>query len=235
MKRPLVLVAALAAVALLAFAFYRYEMLRAPTGGTESAVPSAVPDAASVSAAAAKGPPAPGAKARPSGRRKFRMTPHAAPRPLPDIRFMDGGGRAMSLADFRGRAVLLNLWATWCVPCITEMPTLERLQAELGGPDFEVVALSIDVGGLAAVQKFYRALGLKALGIYVDKHATSKRALKVPGIPTTLLIDGAGREVARLVGPAEWDSPEAITLIRRYLEMPPGTRQEAAERERRGS
>jgi thiol-disulfide isomerase/thioredoxin len=235
MKRPLILVAALVAVAALAFAFYRYEMPRAPAGVTEAVAPSAVPDAASVSAAATKEPPVPGAKARSAGRRKFRMRPHAAPRPLSDIRFMDGGGRAVSLADFRGRVVLLNLWATWCVPCITEMPALDRLQAELGGPDFEVVALSIDVGGLAAAQKFYRALGLKALGIYIDKYANSKRALKVPGIPTTLLIDGAGREVARLAGPAEWDSPEAIALIRRYLEQPPGTRQETAENKKRGS
>ncbi len=73
---------------------------------------------------------------------------HESPRPLPDIQFEDGQGEAMSLADLRGKIVLLNIWTTWCAPCRREMPTLERLQAELGGPDFEVVALSIDRKGL---------------------------------------------------------------------------------------
>ena len=139
------------------------------------------------------------------------------PRPLPELRFVDGEGRPLTLADFRGKVILLNLWATWCIPCIAEMPTLDRLQAKLGGPDFQVLVLAIDIGGLPVVEKFFRALNLKALGIYVDKTARARVALGVAGIPTTLLIDRRGREIGRLSGPAEWDSPEAIKAIRRYL------------------
>src|SRR5918995_3017081 len=93
---------------------------------------------------------------------------HESLRPMPDIEFENGQGEALSLADFRGKVVLLNIWATWCAPCRREMPTLERLQAELGGPDFEVVALSIDRKGLPVVKEFYEELGLRELGMYVD-------------------------------------------------------------------
>jgi len=137
--------------------------------------------------------------------------------PLHFVHFVDGKGRATTLVDFRGRAVLLNLWATWCVPCREEMPTLDRLQARLGGPDFEVVALSIDRKGLSVVAPFYRQLGLKALGIYIDESGEAASDLGSVGIPTTLLIDKAGREIARKLGPAEWDSPQMTALIRRYL------------------
>jgi thiol-disulfide isomerase/thioredoxin len=128
----------------------------------------------------------------------------------------------MSLADFRGKVVLLNIWATWCAPCRREMPTLERLQAELGGPDFEVVALSIDRKGLSVVKEFYEELGLQQLGIYVDASGTASRELSALGIPTTLLIDHEGNEVGRLAGPAEWDSPEMVTFIRGYIERQSG-------------
>ncbi|MEE8549042.1 MAG: TlpA disulfide reductase family protein [Alphaproteobacteria bacterium] len=140
------------------------------------------------------------------------------PRPLPELRFVDGEGRPLTLADFRGKVILLNIWATWCIPCLREMPTLDRLQAKLGGPRFEVVVLSIDIGGIPVVEKFYRALKLDSLGIYVDKTLRVKRDLGIVGIPTTLLIDRQGREIGRLAGPAEWDSKEAIKAIRRYLE-----------------
>jgi thiol-disulfide isomerase/thioredoxin len=139
---------------------------------------------------------------------------HESPRPLPDIQFENGQGEAMSLADFRSRVVLLNIWATWCAPCRREMPTLERLQAELGGPDFEVVALSIDRQGREVVADFYEELGLRQLGIYIDPSAKAPRELSAPGVPTTLLIDRDGNEVGRLLGPAEWDSPEMVAFIR---------------------
>jgi len=147
---------------------------------------------------------------------------HESPRPLPDVRFENGQGEAMSLADFRGKVVLLNIWATWCAPCRREMPTLDRLQAELGGPDFAVVALSIDRKGLPAVKKFYEEIGLEALPIYVDQSGSAQRALRVLGIPTTLLLDRDGNEIGRLAGPAEWDSPEMITFIRSYVEQRSG-------------
>jgi thiol-disulfide isomerase/thioredoxin len=147
---------------------------------------------------------------------------HESPRPLPEIQFENGQGEAMSLADFRGKVVLLNIWATWCAPCRREMPTLERLQAALGGPDFEVVALSIDRKGLSLVKEFYEELGLQELGMYVDASAKAPRELSALGVPTTLLIDRLGNELGRLLGPAEWDSPEMVAFIRGYIEQQSG-------------
>ena len=151
------------------------------------------------------------------------------PRDVPEIRFVDAEGRSLTLADFRGKVVLLNVWATWCVPCRNEMPSLDRLQAQLGGDDFMVLALSIDRAGLPAVKRFYEELGLQHIGIYVDDSGAGARALGAPGLPTTLLIDRAGREVARKMGAAEWDGPEMIALIRRQIEARPG-REESARR-----
>ncbi|HVB16787.1 MAG TPA: TlpA disulfide reductase family protein [Stellaceae bacterium] len=162
-------------------------------------------------------PVATGSAPAPAAPAAFNFTPHAAPRPLPELHFTDASSRQLSLADFRGRLVLLNLWATWCVPCRKEMPTLDRLQARLGGPGFEVVALSIDRKGLEAVQPFYQELGLKALRTYVDESGRAAREIDAPGVPTTLLIDREGREIGRVVGPAEWDSPQAEAVIRKYL------------------
>ena len=154
---------------------------------------------------------------------------HESPQPLPDIQFENDQGEAMSLAVFRGKVVLLNVWATWCAPCRREMPTLERLQAELGGPDFEVVALSLDRKGLSVVQEFYAELGLETLPIYVDESGEAQRALSVLGLPTTLLLDRDGNEIGRLLGPAEWDSPEMVGFFREYL------KRSAADEEREWS
>lgn len=142
------------------------------------------------------------------------------PRPVPEIRFVDGSGRTMALADFHGRVILLNVWATWCVPCRKEMPALDRLQAALGGPDFQVVPLSIDRQGAAVVAPFYRELGLKALPIYIDQTGRATQALHTVGVPTSVLIDRDGREIARKMGAAGWDSPEMIKTIRQRLEGP---------------
>jgi len=147
----------------------------------------------------------------------FALKLHPAPRVMPEVRFQDGAGRPLSLADFRGRVVLLNVWATWCPPCREEMPSLDRLQAKLGGPDFEVVTLSIDVNGVPAVRRFYREVGIKTLKIYIDPTTDAAGRLGFPGIPGTLLIDRDGRELGRTVGPAEWDGPEAIALIQRVI------------------
>jgi thiol-disulfide isomerase/thioredoxin len=115
------------------------------------------------------------------------------PQPLPEIQFENGQGEAMSLADFKGSVVLLNIWATWCAPCRQEMPTLDRLQSTLGGPDFQVVALSIDRQGLPVVQEFYDELGLETLPIYVDESGKAQRALSVLGIPTNAPARSRGR------------------------------------------
>src|SRR5215469_273008 len=137
--------------------------------------------------------------------------------PQPEIRFQDDQGHDLTLADFRGRAVLLNLWATWCVPCRQEMPTLDRLEARLGGKDFLVIALSIDRKGVDAVRDFYREVGVEKLAIYLDPSGKGSRGLAIPGVPTTLLIDQEGREVARKMGAAEWDGPEMVSLIQRTM------------------
>ena len=165
--------------------------------------------------------PAAETAAKPAATDPFKFSFFDQPRPVPELHFVDGEEHAMSLADFRGRAILLNIWATWCVPCRKEMPTLDRLQAELGGPDFQVVTLSIDHGGVPVVKQFYKELGLKALGIYVDQSGQAATALRTVGVPTTLLIDREGREVGRKLGPAEWDSPQVIAVIRERLRLPP--------------
>ncbi len=141
----------------------------------------------------------------------------ASPEPLDDVTFVDGDEKPVSLADFKGRVVLLNLWATWCAPCRKEMPGLDRLQAEMGSDQFEVVALSVDRAGVAASQKFLDQINVKNLVTYVDPTARVSKPLRVVGMPTTILIDRDGREVGRLIGPAEWDTEEAKRLIKSVL------------------
>jgi len=156
--------------------------------------------------------------AKPIAPAGFSFPLNTAQYPLPEISFDDGEGRKHTLAEFRGRTVLLNIWATWCVPCRKEMPALDRLQQKLGGPGFEVLALSIDTQGTPAVRRFYDEIGIRALAIYVDPTTRASDMLGVVGIPTTLLVDVQGREVGRRTGPAEWDSPEALALIGRYMQ-----------------
>jgi thiol-disulfide isomerase/thioredoxin len=159
----------------------------------------------------------PEAPLRAGSDRVFKLTAHASPRAIANVDFEDGQGRKRTLADFRGKVVLLNIWATWCGPCRKEMPTLDRLQQRLGGPGFEVVALSIDRGGQAAVKSFFDEIDVKALAIYVDPTTDAQAKLDIIGVPTTLLLNREGREVARYVGPAEWDRPEVIEFVERYL------------------
>ena len=136
-----------------------------------------------------------------------------APVPVPELQFTDSDGQPRTLADFRGRIVLLNLWATWCLPCRKEMPTLDRLQAALGGPDFEVVALAINRGGLEVVKKFYADVGIQHLAIHNDISGKANFELATAGLPTTLLIDRQGQELGRLVGPAEWDASDMVAFL----------------------
>jgi len=138
------------------------------------------------------------------------------PEALPAVAFTDGAGKPMTLGDLKGRIVLLNLWATWCAPCRKEMPALERLQKELGSDRFEVVALSVDRGGIEASKKFLDQIKVSALKLYVDGTGRASSTLKAVGLPTTLLLDKEGREIGRLVGPAEWDSEDAKHLVRHF-------------------
>jgi thiol-disulfide isomerase/thioredoxin len=144
--------------------------------------------------------------------------PATEARPAPAISFADGAGKSLTLADFRGKVVVLNLWATWCTPCIAEMPMLDRLQQELGDEGVVVLALSIDRGGSKAVTDFYERTGVRNLGVYVDPSMRVTTDLGAPGLPTTLLIDPEGTELGRVIGPMEWDSPEAIDLVRTAMD-----------------
>ena len=148
-----------------------------------------------------------------------RFVLHAEPRRLAPITFMDGTGQSLSLERFQGKVILLNIWATWCPPCLKEMPALDRLQGQLGGKDFEVVALSIDKGaeGIGLVRSFYASLGLHRLGIYHDPEGVAGFDLGVMGVPATLLLDRQGRELGRMSGVAAWDGPESVALMRRYI------------------
>lgn len=146
----------------------------------------------------------------------FKFKIHERPKAIAPLVFADAAGNRRTLDDFHGKLILLNIWATWCPPCREEMPTLDRLQATLGGPDFAVVALSIDAGesGLALVRRFYREAGVQHLPIYIDSIGEAAGKLGSVGLPTTLLIDRDGQEIGRTVGPASWDSPEVAALIR---------------------
>src|SRR6516225_11846009 len=127
------------------------------------------------------------------------------PRLTQPISFQDGLGRTRGLADFKGKVVVLNIWATWCVPCRREMPALDRLQAELGGPEFAVVPLSIDHNGVDAINKFYSEIGIRNLPIYVDASGKAIRELGAVGLPTTVILDRSGQEIVRVVGPLDWE------------------------------
>ena len=140
------------------------------------------------------------------------------PVPLLSPPFKDGDGRNLMLSDFAGRVVVLNIWATWCPPCREEMPALDALQRALGGPDFAVLPISIDTGGIDAARRFYREIGIRDLGLYWGEDIRVQLAFAVFGLPTTLLIDRKGQEVARIFGPAKWDKPTAISQIESVID-----------------
>ncbi len=137
----------------------------------------------------------------------------ATPGDVSDISFEDSDGTPLTLADFEGKLILLNIWATWCGPCREEMPTLDALQAELGSDNFEVVALSIDRKGIEIVNEFYQEIGIEHLAPYIDKTGMASADLEAVGIPTTLLLDRQGKEIGRLVGEAEWDTQDMIDFL----------------------
>ncbi len=130
-----------------------------------------------------------------------------------DLGFQDATGAARNLAAFRGRVVLINLWATWCAPCITEMPALDRLQARLGGPDFDIVAIALDRQGERLVRPFFEKLGLARLTLYLDPSNAVARTLDARALPISVLVDRDGREIGRVIGPAEWDAPAFAEIV----------------------
>ena len=145
------------------------------------------------------------------------LTMATAPLRLPDLAFEDADGKPRKLSDWRGRTVLVNLWATWCVPCRKEMPALEGLQTRLGGPNFEVVAINIDTRDPEKPKNFLKDAHLTRLGYFSDEKAKVFQDLKAIGralgMPTSVLVDAQGCEIATIAGPADWDSDDAIKLI----------------------
>lgn len=194
-----ILAAALAAIA----GFTAMSLVVAPDAGRPVKIVT-VEDAASGSAAGDAG--------KSSGlERLVRVEPANA---LPNLIFTDGEGRDRNLGEWRGKVILVNLWATWCAPCKREMPSLDRLQAKLGGADFAVLPISLDRTGPEKPRQFLASNGLTNLDLFLDRGGTLMQTLRVSGLPLSVLIDRQGREIARLAGPAEWDGAEAEAVIR---------------------
>jgi thiol-disulfide isomerase/thioredoxin len=145
------------------------------------------------------------------------LTMATNPLKLPDLAFEDAEGKPKKLSDWRGRTVLVNLWATWCVPCRKEMPALDSLQTKLGGPEFDVVAVNIDTRDPDKPKNFLKDANLTRLGYFADPKAKVFQDLKsigrALGMPTSVLIDGQGCEIATIAGPADWASDDAVKLI----------------------
>jgi thiol-disulfide isomerase/thioredoxin len=153
----------------------------------------------------------------PERTRLGEFIPATPPPPAPAISFADLAGNTLSLSEFAGKIILVNLWATWCEPCLREMPSLERLQARLGDK-ITVVAISEDRGGSKAVEPLIAKLGLKSVKTYLDPKSTAERAFAVQGLPTSFLIDREGKVLGRVEGAAEWDSPKLIETLKSFLD-----------------
>jgi thiol-disulfide isomerase/thioredoxin len=142
--------------------------------------------------------------------------PASPPLPAPAVSFVDLTGNTVNLSEFTGKIVLVNLWATWCEPCLREMPSLARMQLRLGDK-ITVVAVSEDRGGTKTVEPFIDKLELKSIKTYLDPKSTAERAFKVQGLPTSFLIDRQGRILGRVEGAAEWDSRELLDILKSFL------------------
>jgi len=136
---------------------------------------------------------------------------------VPELQFTTADGTVRTLADYAGQGIVLNLWATWCVPCVAEMPELDAMARLLASDRVAVLALSSDRGGAAPVERFYREKGIQTLPILLDPRGDAARALGARGIPTTLLIDRAGKERGRFEGAADWASADSVSLIRHMV------------------
>ena len=149
------------------------------------------------------------------------LAENPAPAPPPDARFLDGTGTSRGIADFAGQGLILNLWATWCVPCRKEMPSLEALEKKFGGPNFEVVTVNIDTRDPDKPKAWLKEVGISGLKYYADPNAKTfqdlKSAGRALGMPTTVLIDPQGCEIGTIAGPAEWASDDAVKLIEAAL------------------
>jgi thiol-disulfide isomerase/thioredoxin len=141
----------------------------------------------------------------------------AEPQAVPDLSFTSADGKQHRLSEWRGKVVLLNLWATWCAPCKVEMPSLDRLQAKLGGDAFAVLALSVDRTGIGKPAEFFSGNNISRLAVYNDSESAATAALRASGLPVSVVLDGQGREAGRLTGPADWDSPATIAKLEEFI------------------
>jgi len=153
--------------------------------------------------------------------------PESAPQPAPETGFTDAQGKPVSFADFKGKPVVVNLWATWCQPCLKEMPSLDRLQSQLADK-LAVAAVSEDRAGPDRVGPFVAAMGLRKLKIYLDPKSDVGHAFNVRGLPTSIVIDAQGRVVGRVEGAAEWDSETIMAVLKPFLESSSGAIKDAA-------
>ncbi|WP_395016110.1 TlpA disulfide reductase family protein [Dongia sp.] len=145
------------------------------------------------------------------------FSPIDPPEQIAAPKFQDKMGQPVGLDDFKGKVVVLNFWATWCPPCVAEMPALDQLQSDLGGKDFAVVAVSTDRQGIKKSAPFYRRAGIKNLSLYNDTRGSLQEAFQARSLPFTVVIDREGRLVGRIEGAAQWDSTAAKALIAHYL------------------
>lgn len=143
--------------------------------------------------------------------------PVSREKPVPNTVFFDRHGTELSIENYRGLPVVLNFWATWCPPCVKEMPALDRMKAAIAADGIDVIAVSEDTGGIAQVEQYYKKLGIKHLELFMDRDNALMQAAKVSSLPTTLLIDKAGNEVAAVLIDAEWDSPAIIEFVKSCL------------------
>jgi thiol-disulfide isomerase/thioredoxin len=142
-----------------------------------------------------------------------KLSFHEEAKPVPAIELVDAEGGAQSLEQYRGKVVVLNFWATWCAPCRKEMPSLDRLQAELGGEDFAVVTVATGRNPVPAIRKFFADNGIENLPVLRDPQQALAREMAVLGLPITVILDREGNEIARLQGDAEWDSDSARAIV----------------------
>lgn len=152
-----------------------------------------------------------------------KLNLHSTPREISDKTFEHEDGGEATLADFKGKIVLLNFWATWCGPCREEMPMLSELQTELGGDQFEVLTLASGHNPPPAMKKFFEKIQVDNLPLHRDPKQNVARDMAVFGLPNTVILNAEGMEIARLQGEADWSSDSAISILRALIELPEGS------------
>ena len=142
-----------------------------------------------------------------------KLVVHAEPVTIEQVAFTDEAGTERTLAESDGKVRLVNFWATWCAPCRVEKPSLDALQREMGGADFEVIAIATGRNDPAGIKRFNEEVGVTALATNYDPRSAVARAMNVPGLPVTVVLDREGREIARLMGGADWESESARAIV----------------------